>query len=227
VTARHVAGRLREIDRKLEQVRSGEARILLGTQMLTKGHDFPNVTRVCIVDADQGLFGTDFRASERLAQSVVQVAGRAGRGERAGEVYIQTLFPDHPLLTELIAKGYGAFARAAMAERRQAGWPPFTYLTLLRAEAPQRGAVFDFLAAASDAARDVVAVAGSAGVRILGPAPAPMERRSGRYRGQLLIHADQRGQMQRFLAVWRTRLDELQAGRSTRWSIDVDPVELF
>jgi len=215
-----------EIGRKLEQVRSGEARIVLGTQMLTKGHDFPDVTLVCIVDADQGLFGTDFRASERLAQAFVQVAGRAGRAKRAGEVYIQTLFPDHPLLRTLIADGYGPFARAAMTERRDAGWPPCACLTLLRAESPQRDAAFDFLRAARAAAVDVLAASGD-DVTILGPAPAPMERRAGRFRGQLLIQAQQRGQMQRFLTPWRARLDELQQGRRARWSIDVDPVELF
>ena len=188
-----------EIGRKLEQVRSGEAQILLGTQMLTKGHDFPNVTLVCIIDADQGLFGTDFRAGERLAQSFVQVSGRAGRGERPGEVYIQTLFPDHPLLNKLIAEGYGSFARAAMAERRQAGWPPFAYLALMRAEAPQRDTAFEFLGAASDLARELITADGMTGLRILGPAPAPMERRSGRYRGQLLIHADTRADLHRFL----------------------------
>jgi len=216
-----------EIGRKLEQVRSGEARILLGTQMLTKGHDFPNVTLVCIVDADQGLFGTDFRAGERLAQSFVQVAGRAGRGERPGEVYIQTLFPDHPLLNKLIAEGYGPFARAAMAERRQAGWPPFTYLTLLRSEAPQRDAAFEFLGAACEFAREIVTANQIPGLRILGPAPAPMVRRSGRYRGQLLIHADTRADMHRFLAIWRVRIEDLPSARRARWTVDVDPVELF
>ncbi|MFQ5634229.1 MAG: primosomal protein N' [Gammaproteobacteria bacterium] len=216
-----------EIGRKLEQVRSGTARILLGTQMLTKGHDFPNVTLVCIIDADQGLFGTDFRAAERLAQSFVQVAGRAGRGDRAGEVYIQTLFPDHPLLTTLIAKGYGAFASAAMDERRQAGWPPYAYLALLRAAAPARTAVFDFLAAAGDEARAVLGSGAIDGIRILGPAPAPMERRAARYHGQLLIHADRRARLQQFLGGWRERLDDLPAARRARWSIDVDPVELF
>jgi len=215
-----------EIGRKLEQVRSGAARILLGTQMLTKGHDFPNVTLVGIIDADQGLFGTDFRAGERLAQSFIQVAGRAGRGDRPGEVYIQTLFPDHPLLNVLIANGYGHFATEAMAERRMAGWPPFAYLSLLRAEAPRREAVFAFLDAAREASGEVLATGGG-GIRILGPAPAPMERRAGRYRGQLLVQADHRTRMQRFVANWRARLDQLPAGRKARWSIDIDPVELF
>ncbi|MFW2403247.1 MAG: primosomal protein N' [Gammaproteobacteria bacterium] len=216
-----------EIGRKLEQVRSGEARILLGTQMLTKGHDFPNVTLVCIVDADQGLFGTDFRASERLAQSFVQVAGRAGRGDRPGEVYIQTLFPDHPLLIKLIGEGYPSFAEAAMIERQQAGWPPFAYLALLRAEATSRPTVFDFLAAAADQARTIQDDAAISGITLLGPAPAPMERRSGRFRGQLLIHANRRGELQTFLRPWRAAVESLPSSRRARWSLDVDPVELF
>lgn len=216
-----------EIERRLELVRSGEARILLGTQMLTKGHDFPNVTLVCILDADQGLFGTDFRAGERLAQSFVQVAGRAGRGEKPGEVYIQTLFPDHALLQKLISEGYGAFARAAMTERREAGWPPFACLTLLRAEATERATAFEFLAAARDLATAVIQATDAPAVRVFGPAPAPMERRAGRYRGQVLIAADNRRDMQRFLSAWRGGIDGLHNARRARWSIDVDPVELF
>jgi primosomal protein N' (replication factor Y) len=216
-----------EIERRLNLVRSGEARLLLGTQMLTKGHDFPNVTMVGIIDADQGLFGTDFRSSERLAQSFIQVSGRAGRGDRPGEVYIQTLFPDHPLLLTLIAEGYSRFAAAAMAERKSAGWPPYTYLALTRAEAVLRQNTFTFLDEARNLAAQLVNTGRFAGVRWLGPASAPMERRSGRYRGQLLIQADTRGQMQRFLAEWRPALDSLKSARKTRWSVDVDPTELF
>jgi primosomal protein N' (replication factor Y) len=212
-----------EIERRLDSVRSGASRILLGTQMLTKGHDFPNVTLVGIIDADQGLFGTDFRSSERLAQSFIQVAGRAGRAERAGEVYIQTLFPDHPLLTVLITEGYRRFAGEAMAERRLAGWPPYTYLALLRAESANRPPVFEFL----NAARDIAQATASPDIGILGPAPAPMERRSGRFRGQLLIRASRRSEMQSFLHRWRDELDSLKSARKTRWSLDIDPVELF
>jgi primosomal protein N' (replication factor Y) len=212
-----------EIQRRLESVRSGASRLVLGTQMLTKGHDFPNVTLVGIIDADQGLFGTDFRSSERLAQSFIQVAGRAGRANRAGEVYIQTLFPDHPLLTLLVNQGYRPFAGQAMVQRRLAGWPPFTYLALLRAESVQRPPVFDFL----NAARDVACETAPADIGILGPAPAPMERRSGRFRGQLLIRANSRSNMQHFLNDWRSRLDDLKSARRTRWSLDIDPVELF
>jgi primosomal protein N' (replication factor Y) len=216
-----------EIERRLELVRSGTARLLLGTQMLTKGHDFPNVTMVGIIDADQGLFGTDFRSSERLAQSFIQVAGRAGRGDRPGEVYIQTLFPEHPLLITLIKEGYDHFARQALDERKSAGWPPYTCLALTRAEAPQRQTAFTFLNEARDLAARFINSGEFADIRWLGPASAPMERRAGRYRGQLLIQADTRSQLQHFLGAWRPALDELKSARKTRWSVDIDPTELF
>jgi primosomal protein N' (replication factor Y) len=209
--------------RRGEIERSLEARLLLGTQMLTKGHDFPGVTLVGIVDVDQGLFGTDFRSAERLAQTFIQVAGRAGRADRPGEVYLQTLFPDHPLLRVLLAKGYGAFADLALAERQQAGWPPWSSLALLRAEATERPLVFSFLEAAATLARTAL----PPGLRVLGPAPAPMERRSGRYRGQLLLQADARRVLQRFLPDFRAALSALPTQRRVRWSVDVDPSELF
>jgi len=212
-----------EIERRLARVRSAEARLLLGTQMLTKGHDFPGVTLVGIVDADQGLFGTDFRSAERLAQTFIQVAGRAGRADRAGEVYLQTLFPDHPLLRVLVGQGYGAFAAMALAERQRAGWPPWSSLALLRAEATEREAVFAFLNDAGTAARAAV----SPGVRVLGPAPAPMERRSGRYRGQLLVQAEARRDLHRFLPEFRAAIATLPSQRRVRWNLDVDPTELF
>ncbi|MBW7930582.1 MAG: primosomal protein N' [Gammaproteobacteria bacterium] len=212
-----------EVERRLEEAASGRARILLGTQMLAKGHDFPDVTLVGIIDADQGLFGTDFRAGERLAQTFVQVAGRAGRAGKPGEVYIQTLFPEHPLLQALIREGYDSFAEAALAERRAAGWPPFSHLAMLRAEAPSRAPALDFLGQARAAGE----ACGTAGIRLLGPAPAPMERRAGRYRAQLLVEAGNRGRLQRFLAAWRSEVAVLPAAARIRWSLDVDPLELF
>ncbi len=211
-----------ELARQLDRVRRGDARALVGTQMVTKGHDFPRVTLVGVVDTDQGLFGTDFRSSERLAQSLIQVAGRAGRAEHPGQVLIQTLFPEHPLLRVLLTSGYAGFAELALAERQQAGWPPFSYLALLRAEASGRPAAFAFL----EQARDCAPEAGGR-VQLLGPAPAPMERRSGRYRGQLLVRAETRASLQRFLSAWRPALEAATGSRRARWSLDVDPVELF
>jgi primosomal protein N' (replication factor Y) (superfamily II helicase) len=211
-----------EIETALGRVHSGEARILVGTQMLTKGHDFPDVTLVVVLNADQGLFGTDFRASERLAQSVVQVAGRAGRASRPGEVLIQSACPQHPLLVRLLAAGYDGFAQVALAERAAAAWPPFSRLAVLRAEAASRDEALAFLTSARDAAS-----ADERGpVRLLGPAPAAMERRAARYRAQLLLESAGRAPLQQLLALWLPRVAQLRQARRVRWSIDVDPLEV-
>jgi primosomal protein N' (replication factor Y) (superfamily II helicase) len=212
-----------ELEATLAQVDRNEIRILVGTQMLTKGHHFPNVTLVVVLNADQGLFSTDFRASERLAQTIVQVAGRAGRAEAVGEVLIQTEYPLHPLLTLLLKGGYDAFATGALAEREQAGWPPFARLALLRAEATRAHEAMTFLRAAASLASAQLA----RGVEVLGPAPAPMERRAGRHRAQLLLRADSHVPLQRLLSTWVPELESLQEARKVRWSIDVDPAELF
>jgi primosomal protein N' (replication factor Y) len=210
-----------ELEERLERVASGRARILLGTRMLTKGHDFPGVTLVGIIDADQGLFGTDFRASERLAQSFVQVAGRAGRGDKPGEVHVQTLFPEHPLLRLLVQGGYEQFAREALLEREAAAWPPYSHLALLRAEASRPETAQAFLAAARAKAETL----DLSGITLLGPAPASMERRAGRFRAQLLVQSPKRPALQRLLAGWRPLLAELREARGARWSLDIDPID--
>jgi len=212
-----------ELEAVLARIDSNEVRILVGTQMLTKGHHFPNVTLVVVLNADQGLFSTDFRASERLAQTIVQVAGRAGRAERRGEVLIQTEYPDHPLLTLLLRGGYEAFASGALTEREQAAWPPFSRIALLRAEATQAAAPMRFLQAAAALAREQAV----RGVRILGPATAPMERRAGRHRAQLLLQAATHTPLQRLMSGWIPALEAMSEARQVRWSIDVDAAELF
>ena len=219
---RDVIRRRGDLEEALGSVADGRARILLGTQMLTKGHDFPNVTLVVVLAADQGLFGADFRAGERLAQQIVQVAGRAGRGDRPGEVLIQTSYPEHPLLTSLITRGYEGFAALALEERRAAGWPPYAHLALLRADAPARADVYQFLEAAGAAAPD----ARRNRVRILGPAPAALARRAGRHRAQLLVESPARGALQAFLATWVGTIAALKPPRALRWSLDVDPSEV-
>jgi primosomal protein N' (replication factor Y) len=206
----------------LDRVRSGEARILVGTQMLTKGHHFPDVSLVVVLDADQGLFATDFRATERLAQTITQVAGRAGRAARPGEVMIQTQFPEHPLLTRLIAEGYEGFAASALEERRAASWPPFSRLALLRAEAKDNGGLNGFLRAAVDLGRE----AGDAAVKISGPATALMARRADHFRAHVLIETSARPSLQRFLARWLPQVEALPGPTGLRWSIDVDPLEV-
>jgi len=195
--------------------------ILVGTQMLAKGHDLPNLTLVCVVGVDEGLFSADFRAPEKLAQLLVQVSGRAGRAGKPGQVLLQTHHPDHPLLATLLGGGYPAFAALELAQREAAAFPPYGYLALLRAEAPREDALREFLADAKAAFEP-----GDAAVAIHGPLPAPMPRRAGRMRAQLHLHSVKRPALQAALAAWMPRLYELKSQRKARWSLDVDPVEL-
>jgi len=211
----------------LERVHSGDARILVGTQMLTKGHHFPEVTLVVILDADQGLFASDFRATERLAQTITQVAGRAGREARPGEVMIQTQFPEHPLLQRLIAEGYESFAASALEERREAGWPPYSRLALLRAEAKDNAGLDSFLRAAAALGHVLNETAAKeSAVKILGPAAALIARRADHFRAHLLIETAARSSLQRFLARWLPQVEALDGPPGLRWSIDVDPLEV-
>jgi primosomal protein N' (replication factor Y) len=217
---RDATARKGALDAVLADVRSGDTRILVGTQMLTKGHDFPQVTLVGVLNADQGLFGSEFRSDERLAQTIVQVAGRAGRGEAPGEVLIQTHYPQHPLLERLLTRGYAAFADLALAERRQAGWPPYSHIALWRAEATRREAVFAFLGRLAAAAR-----AEHGSVKVLGPAPDPMERRAGRFRGRLLLQCGDRKPLHALLDRLLVGARSWPETRRVRWSIDVDALD--
>jgi primosomal protein N' (replication factor Y) (superfamily II helicase) len=210
-----------DLEQVVERMRSGEARILVGTQMVTKGHDFPNVSLVLVLNADQGLFSSDFRAPERLAQTIVQVAGRAGRGTRPGEVLIQTEFPDHPLLVSLLREGYDGFAEAALAERQLASWPPFSRLAALRASGTRQAAPLAFLREARAAAH------APAGVRLLGPVPAAMAKRAGRYHAQLLVEGRERRPLHQFLDSWLPTVEGFKSAQRVRWALDVDPLELF
>lgn len=215
-TARDAA----DVEAVMNALLDGSARILVGTQMVTKGHHFPGVSLVAVINADQGLFSTDFRAAERLAQTIVQVAGRAGRGARAGEVLIQTEYPEHPLLQSLINAGYEGFAAGALEERAAARWPPFTRLALVRASGRTATAAMDFLRHARDCAGATPAA------RLLGPVPAAMARRAGRHHAQLLIeHADRR-ELHRFLDSWLPEVERLPESRRVRWALDVDPLDI-
>ena len=218
---RDVIRRPGELEQAMHRIASGEGRIVIGTQMVTKGHDFPNVTLVVVLNADQGLFSSDFRAPERLAQTIVQVAGRSGRGERPGEVLVQTEFPEHPLLNGLLAEGYEGFARTALAERRAAAWPPFSRLAAVRDSAASAEAALAFLTEARALAED------ARGVHLLGPVPAAMAKRAGRHHAQLLIESRERGGLHRFLDTWLPRVQSLPSARRVRWALDVDPIELF
>ncbi len=196
------------------------AAILVGTQMLAKGHDLPNLTLAAIINVDGGLVSGDFRAPERLAQLLVQVAGRAGRAHKAGQVWLETHEPTHPVLRRLLDRGYAAFAATELAERREVALPPHAHWALLRAEALESAAAEAFLAAAARAFGD------AEGVGVRGPMPAPMPRRSGRARWQLLFEAAERAPLR---AALRRALPEWYAlveARRVRWSLDVDPVDL-
>lgn len=218
---RDVVRKRSDMESAMQRMASGEGRILIGTQMVTKGHDFPNVTLVVVLNADQGLFSTDFRAPERLAQMVVQVAGRAGRGNRPGEVLIQTEYPDHPLLQNLLAEGYDGFARTALEERAQAEWPPYSRLAAVRDSAETAEAALAFLTDSRKAAP-----AGHR-VRLQGPVPAAMARKAGRYHAQLLVESADRGALHQFLDQWLPAIEQLPSARRVRWALDVDPIELF
>jgi primosomal protein N' (replication factor Y) (superfamily II helicase) len=205
----------------LATLQNDQPAILVGTQMLAKGHDLPNLTLVAIVGVDEGLHSVDFRAGERLAQLVVQVAGRAGRASKPGRVLLQTHQPEHPLLRSLLAHGYAAAARELLAERRQIQLPPYSHQVLLRADAPQREDVDAFLAAAH------AALPGNDQLQIAGPMPAPMPLRAGRQRGQLLLEAASRQTLHGMLRQWQLMLTALPSARRVRWSLDVDPIDLY
>ena len=207
-----------------DRIQGGRRQVLVGTQLLAKGHHFPNITLVVIINADQGLFSTDFRASERLAQTIVQVAGRAGRAQRTGHVIIQTHHPEHPLLQRLLRDGYAGFAETALEERRSASLPPFTALAILRADAPQEEQAMQFL----DGARQKFVSLHTVGsIQIMGPIPAPMKMRAGRHRAQLIIQAQEKSALQRELSNWVRELDALPSMRHVRWTLDVDPQDMF
>jgi primosomal protein N' (replication factor Y) len=205
----------------LARVRDGGRQILLGTQMLAKGHHLPNVTLVGVIDADSGLFGSDFRAGERMGQLIIQVAGRAGRAEKAGEVMIQTRFPDHPLLAALLGHDYSHFAHALLAERKLAGMPPYRGMIIVRAEAIAESKPIEFLTSVRARADAIV----PPDVEILGPAPSPIERRAGRYRAQLLMLAARRAALNTALSRLVREIEALPKSTQVRWSVDVDPID--
>ncbi len=200
----------------LEKVHADEVDILVGTQMLAKGHDFPKLTLVGILNADGGLYSADFRAAERLFAQLLQVAGRAGRASCGGEVLIQTAFPEHPLFAALKQGDFAAYAHTLLAEREQAGLPPYAYQAMLRAEASQLDAALRFLHEAAALAPTGMQV------NIYDPVPALMARRAGMERAQLLVESTSRAALQQFLAAWITSL-EAHKTRTVRWALDVDP----
>ncbi|WP_285446854.1 primosomal protein N' [Xanthomonas sp. fls2-241-TYG-148] len=206
-----------------------DAGILVGTQILAKGHDLPRLTMVVVVGIDEGLFSADFRAAEKLAQQLIQVAGRAGRADRPGEVWLQTHHPEHPLLQTLVNGGYHAFADAELQQREAAGFPPFAHLALFRAEAKDVAAANQFLIAVRALVGEQAPAPSPAiaPVECYGPMPAPMPRRAGFQRTQLLLSAAQRSALHRVLDAQMPVIHALPQARRVRWSLDVDPIDLY
>ena len=218
---RSTASKKGQLDTLLANVHNQGANILIGTQMLAKGHHFKNVTMVGMINIDQGLFSADFRAIERMGQIVTQVSGRAGREAVEGEVYIQTHEPGHPLLSTLLAKGYAPFLQQILSDRKQSLWPPYSHLALVRAEAHQQEGALGYLRQIKDKSDEA---ARHLNVDILGPTPAFMPKKSGYYRAHLLLVAPTKAQLQRSVRALHSGLVANKNSR-IRWSIDIDPQE--
>jgi primosomal protein N' (replication factor Y) len=208
----------------LVDVHSGDPCILVGTQMLAKGHHFADVTLVVIIDADAGLFSTDFRGAERMGQLLLQVAGRAGREEKSGRVILQSHHTDHPLVQTLVQQGYHALADLILQERQITQLPPYRHLALIRAESKQAIAAVDFLKLARHLAEQLQAPHPL--LNYLGPLPAMMEKRGDRFRYQLQINSAQRKPLQQLLSQLALQLELSPLAKRIRWSIDVDPQEM-
>jgi primosomal protein N' (replication factor Y) len=216
----------------INTIHSGEPCILVGTQMLAKGHHFPNVTLVGIIEADAGLFSADFRSSERFGQLLTQVAGRAGRAEKPGKVLIQTHLPEHPLLNSLITEGYSIYGRNLLAERRQNALPPFCQMSLIRANHidPMKGQLLLqqarlFLDQQNQSLQTQSPSTASASC--WGPTQAPVAKRAGRYRWQLYLQTTDRRLRHQLLNRLIAWLNQQPLGKSVRWSIDIDPMDIY
>ena len=209
-----------KLESYLEDIQQGKSQILIGTQMLAKGHHFPNVTLVALVNVDSALFSLDFRAEERLAQLYIQVAGRAGRADKQGEVMLQTHYPDHPLLTTLLANGYQAFAKETLQLRHSMGLPPFTFQALFKAQARHSELAENCLNQIADFFQSKQIT----GLQMLGPMPAPFSKKAGQYRWQLLLQHPSRMTLQKALREYQQA--ELEKNSQVRLILDVDPQDL-
>jgi primosomal protein N' (replication factor Y) len=206
----------------LKKITTNNCQILVGTQMVAKGHHFPQVTMAAILNVDQTLCSTDFRASEQLAQLIIQVAGRVGRATTTSEVYLQTHNPHHPLLLDLMNGGYISFVNNCLAERHAAELPPYSYLALLQAESKKEQAALDFLTAVNSKIKNKI----STKIKVFGPVTATMERKAGYFRAQLLLQSDTREKLQQGLDILLDVIATLKKISTVRWFLDVDPIEL-
>ena len=220
---RDVIGSREALQTRLAQLRSGDPCILIGTQMIAKGHDYPAITLSVVLDADQALFSAAYRAPERLAQTLFQVSGRAGRGDRPGEALVQSRFPEHPLLRALVAQDYRRVAEDLLREREQLGFPPFARVAMFRAD----GLTLDAALARLESIRQILArTPGIDDVALIGPMPALMTRRIGRFRAQLCLLAQSYSGLRSLLNRAMPEIGELPGGRDTNWTVDVDATDL-
>jgi len=224
---RDVATSAERLRASLQRIADREVDIVVGTQMVTKGHDFPQLTMVGVINTDQALFSVDYRTPEHLMQQLTQVGGRAGRGSRRGEVLVQTRYPRDPVFEMIAQHDYDAFLDRERAERKTSGLPPYSHLALMRAQAATRSEALEFLNEVRSTATGLVNHPATEAVELMDPVPSPMERRAGRYRAQLLIRSLERAPLHNFLKAWLDTIDQHSAVRRVRWSIDVDPVDLY
>ncbi len=210
-----------DMQKVLQQVHDNSAQILIGTQMLAKGHHFPSLTLVAVIEADGALFSADFRALEHMAQLLMQVAGRAGREQHRGEVILQTHAPEHPFLNLLIEHGYEKFTEAVLAERAATGLPPYSHLAILRAEGLHEMLPNQFLENVKQQFHEQTQV------RVLGPVPTLMARKAGYYRAQLLLQTQDRSALQRLLQPIVPTLNKSRLAKKVQWTLDIDPLEVL
>jgi len=210
-----------KLEDTIAEINKGQAAILVGTQMLAKGHHFPEVTLVAVLEADAGLFSSDFRGQEFMGQLLIQVAGRSGRGKDAGEVLIQTHNSTHPTLRSLINDGYKNLSRTLLEQRNMANLPPYSYQALIRAEASNASLPMSFLQNVKDTSKQKLTNT----TFTLGPFPAPMEKRAGRFRFQLLFQSSNRAELHTLLNHLIPVYESLPQSRKVRWSIDIDPLD--
>lgn len=216
-----------QLERELEAIRCGKTDIIIGTQLIAKGHDFSKVTLVGVVDSDQGLYSMDFRAPEYLFQQLTQVSGRAGRAKSPGEVLIQTAHPDHPILQYIRQHDFEGFAQHCLAERRAANYPPFSHIALWRAESTQQTAALQFLRHTAAVGKRMLEQYQLQPVQIMDAVISPMEKLAGRYRAQLMVRSTQRGALHQLLGEWLEWMENDPQSRRARWSLDVDPMDMF
>ena len=218
---------LEKLNEALDQINRGTADIIIGTQLISKGHDFPGVTLVGVINSDQGLYSVDFRAPEYLVQQITQVAGRSGRGVEPGRVIIQTAHPDNPYLQLIHDNKFKDFYTLCSRERKLTGLPPYGFIALWRAESTDAQAALMFLEKARALGFRLIKDNSLNDITIMDPVSSPMEKLAGRYRAQLFVKSAQRAVLHNLLSAWLNQVTESKIGQRVRWSLDIDPMDMF